>query len=136
MAHIFVVFCSSPNQKNLGRICRQQIYYWLIGCMVFNAIFNIISVISLQPVHLSMLLWSFFFCSVLHIIFFSSHWLLSHITIVETMDRGERAMDPVTMTIINPRKEYWPSLGSNQRPPVLKSVTLPTELWGSAFTTG
>ena len=25
--------------------------------------------------------------------------------------------------------EYWPSQGSNQRPPVLKSATLPTELW-------
>ena len=34
------------------------------------------------------------------------------------------------MTIINSRKEYWPSLGSNQRPPVLKSAVLPTELWG------
>ena len=27
--------------------------------------------------------------------------------------------------------EYWPSQGSNQRPPVLKSATVPTELWGS-----
>ena len=41
-------------------------------------------------------------------------------------------MNPVAMTIINPRKEYWPSQGSNQRFPVLKSATLPTELWGSA----
>ena len=32
----------------------------------------------------------------------------------------------------NPRKEYWLIRGSNQRPPVLKSATLPTELWGSA----
>ena len=35
-------------------------------------------------------------------------------------------MNPVTMTIINPRKEYWPSRGSNQRPLVLK-YTLLTE---------
>ena len=42
-------------------------------------------------------------------------------------------MNPVAMTIINPRKEYWPSRGSIQRPPVLKSATLSTELWGSAF---
>ena len=41
-------------------------------------------------------------------------------------------MNPITMIIINPRKEYWPSRESNQRPPVLKSATLPTELWGSA----
>ena len=57
---------------------------------------------------------------------------ISHITIVETTDSGERGMNPVAMTIINPRKEYWPSRGSNQRLPVLKSATLPTELWGSA----
>ena len=35
--------------------------------------------------------------------FFSNQWLLSHITIVKAMDRG---VNPVTMTIINPRKEY------------------------------
>ena len=48
------------------------------------------------------------------------------------MDIGERGMNPVLMTIINHRKEYWSSRGSNQPPPVLKSATLPTELWGSA----
>ena len=46
------------------------------------------------------------------------------------MNSGERGMNPVAMTIINPRKKYWPSRGSNQRPPVLKSCTLPPELWG------
>ena len=65
-------------------------------------------------------------------VFFPSHWLLSQITIVETTDSGERGMNPVTMTVINPRKEYWLSWGSNHRPPVLKSAMLPTELWGSA----
>ena len=47
---------------------------------------------------------------------------------------GERGINPVTMTIINPRKEYWLSRGSNQRP-VLRSTTLPTLLllWGSAL---
>ena len=44
---------------------------------------------------------------------------------------GERGTNSVAMTIINPWKEYWPSWGSNQRPPVLKFATLPTELWGS-----
>ena len=62
-----------------------------------------------------------------------SHWLLFHVIIVETMDSGERIMNPVAMTTINPRKVYWPSLESNQRPlPVLKSYTLPTELLGLA----
>ena len=31
------------------------------------------------------------------------------ITIVETVDSGKRGMNPVTKTIINPLKEYWPS---------------------------
>ena len=39
------------------------------------------------------------------------------------MDGGEKGMNPVAMTNINPRKEYWSSRGSNQRPPVLKSET-------------
>ena len=40
-------------------------------------------------------------------------------------------MNHVAMTIINPlKKEYWPRQGSNQQPPVLKSSTLPNELWG------
>ena len=48
------------------------------------------------------------------------------------MDSSERKMNPVTMTIINPWNKYLPSRGSNQRPTVLKSAMLPTELWGSA----
>ena len=36
--------------------------------------------------------------------FFQSHWLLTHLTIVKTMDNGERGINPVTMTIICPRK--------------------------------
>ena len=87
-----------------------------------NAVFNSISVISRWPVHLSMLSWSYS-----NTLFFPSHWLLSHITIFETRDSGERGMNPVAMTIINPRKEDWPSMGS----PVLKSATLSTEQWGS-----
>ena len=48
------------------------------------------------------------------------------------MDGGERGTNPVEMTIINHRKKYWPSRGSNRRLPVLKSCTLPTKLCGSA----
>ena len=44
------------------------------------------------------------------------------------MDSGDYGMNPVAMIIINPRKEYWRSRGSNTRPPLLKSATLPTEL--------
>ena len=82
-----------------------------------------------QPVHLSMLSWSSFNLSAPHNILSK---LLLHITIVETMDCCERGMNSVSMTIINPWKEYCPSQGSNLSPPVLKSCVLPTELWGSA----
>ena len=34
-----------------------------------------------------------------------------NIIIVETTDSGERGMNPVAMTIINPWKEYWPGPG-------------------------
>ena len=33
-----------------------------------------------------------------HNTFFPSHWLVSHIIIVEAMDSGERGMNPVAMT--------------------------------------
>ena len=46
--------------------------------------------------------------------------------------QGRERNESVPMTIINPWKEYWPSRGSNQRPPVLKSAMLPTEPWGLA----
>ena len=47
---------------------------------------------------------------------------------VKTMDSDERGMNCAAMTIINTWKEYWPSWVSNQRNPILKSCTLPTEL--------
>ena len=43
--------------------------------------------------------------TVLRRIFFPSHWLLFHMTVVETMNTGERLLNPVAMTIINPRKK-------------------------------
>ena len=97
--------------------------------MVFNAVFYRITLTSRRPVHLSMLSWSSFnLYSILY------NRLLSHIIIVETMDSGERGMNPVAMTIINLRKEYWPSRGSNQRLSVLKFCKQPTELSGLGIT--
>ena len=55
------------------------------------------------------------------------------LTIVETTDSGERGMNPVAMTIINPQREYWQNWGSSQGPAVQKSAMLLTELWGSAY---
>ena len=112
-------------QTNLWRIIRIEWLYAVQRC--FQRYFSYITAAS-APNH------AFFelFLPALRTIFFPSHWLLTHLTIVETTDSGERWINPATMTIINPRKEYWPSLGSSQRPPFLKSETLPTELWSSA----
>ena len=118
--------------------------HWLIDWLVFNAVFNSISVISRRPMNLPMLSWSsfnLFFSYIavagahihaflkflqpaLRTILFPIHWLLFHITIVETMDSDQRGMNPVPMTTINPRKEYWPSRWSNQRPPVMHCAPL------------
>ena len=98
---------------------------------MFNVIFESISVILRQSVHLSVPFLEFF-SPVLCSIFFPRHRLLSHITIVDTTDSCERGMNPVTMSIIGPPKEYWQSRGSNKQPLVLKPTTLTTEPWGSA----
>ena len=101
-----------------------------IDCILFNAVFNNTSVISRRPVTYSCFPGAFL-TSTPHE-YFPSHWLLSHATIVETTDSVERGMNPVkAVTVINPRREYWPSRGSTQRPPVFRSTALPTELWGS-----
>ena len=71
---------------------------------------------------------------VLCAIFFPSNWLRLHITIVEKTYSVERGISPVMMAIINPRTEYWPSRGSNQRLPVLHSYTLPTGLCARSLT--
>ena len=49
------------------------------------------------------------------------------------MDSSERGTNPVTLTIIDPWKEYWQSQGSNLQLPTLKFDMLPTELWGLAI---
>ena len=72
-----------------------------------------------------------FSVTVLHTILFQNHLLLSHATVAEIMDSGEKGMNPVIMTIINHWTEYWPRQGSNQRLLVLKkSCMLVTELQG------
>ena len=40
------------------------------------------------------------------------------------MDSGETGMNPVTMSITNSGKEYWPSRESNQRPPVCSDFAI------------
>ena len=95
--------------------------------MVFNVVFNGISVITLQTVHLYMLSWSSFNQYSAQ---FSFQAAFPHDHCQK--NGGERGMNPVAMTTINPRTECRPSWGSNQGPPVLKSAKLLTELWGPA----
>ena len=49
-------------------------------------------------------------------------------TIVETVDCGEGGINSIAMTIINPRKEYWPNRRFEPASPGLKTLQ-PTELW-------
>ena len=49
-------------------------------------------------------------------VFYAKYWLLFHITIVETIDSADTGMNPVAVTIINPRKEFRPSRKLNQGP--------------------
>ena len=60
--------------------------------------------------------------------------LAAFLIIAKTRDSCEGEMNPVARNIINIQKEYWLSRTWNQQPPVLKSGTLMTELWGSAIT--
>ena len=74
-----------------------------------------------------------FFIPVPCTIFFSKPLTaFPHYHFLKTMDSGERGVNPIAMTIINPWKEYWPIWESNQLHPVLKSGMLQTELGGSA----
>ena len=55
------------------------------------------------------------FYTALSTTFFTSDWLLSPITIIETIVSSEKAINLITMTIINYRNVYRPSRKSNQR---------------------
>ena len=99
---------------------------------MFNAFFKSVSVISRQPVHLSMLSWSFFNQYSAQ---YSSKPLVAfpHNHSRNNGQRGDR-----NESHRNDYQQSWEgyctSRGSNQQPPVLKSCRLQTELWGSATT--
>ena len=96
--------------NNLLQIYQHILEHLFIHCIGFNAVFNSILVISRWPVHLSMLSWRSFNKYSAQFSFLTTGCL----TIVETTVSGEREMNPVAMTIINYRKEYWPTRGSNR----------------------
>ena len=64
------------------------------------------------PIHV--FLEFFLLVPVLCSVFFSNHWLLSFITIIETVVTGKGGMNAVTLTVVSPQEKYWPDQGSNQ----------------------
>ena len=64
----------------------------------------------------------------LHKIPFKPLAAFPNINIVKTMDNQEKEINPVTITMISPQKEYRQSRGSNQQPPVLKFYMLLTAM--------
>ena len=62
--------------------------------------FNYIAATS-APIHASLE----FLLQVLHPIFVLSHWLLSYITFVETMMRGETEMNATTIQLAEPEMQ-------------------------------
>ena len=123
------------NTVGKGEIARYEQFLHFPQCLqkiftayayAYNKCLVGISVISRRSVHLSMLSpWSSFNQC------FALSKPLAAFPNNHCRNNGQRERN-VAMTIINPRKEYWPSRGSIQRPPVLKSATPPIELWGSA----
>ena len=103
--------------KFLYTVIKGRLRNWLVNTDPdawidqLYGVFNKSSVISRWPVHLPWCFSGVLFTSTLHNIISICYWLLPHITIAKTMDSGERGMNLVTMTIINPLKKYWPSLG-------------------------
>ena len=120
LSSIYTHFNTS-KKKSLGKTLWKKVKLLKMSNFTFfhNAFYTIYILKSFNS-HISVVVCCFFEFGIV------SKWC-----IVETTDSGERGMNPVAMTIINSRKEYWPSRGSNQRPPVLKSTTLPAELWDS-----
>ena len=90
-----------------GHIIDIMLKTCLYACIVLNAVLNSVSVILRRPVHLSMLSWSSFNQYYAQYSFLTTGCFPTKpLSIQRTAVRG---MNPVTMTIINPRTEYWPS---------------------------
>ena len=81
--------------------------------MLFNVFVNIISVILWLSVHLSMFSWRCFHQYSAKIPC-RNHWLLFHITVIETLDTGERGMNPVALAIFGIGKAIEPVTSGSQ----------------------
>ena len=115
--HRYMMLAWYKNISELAHIYFPQLWNkdfsqmndWLIGLLYgvwchFQQYFSYIVVVN-APIHAFLVL----FYPTLWTTFFPNYWLLSDVTPVETMDSSERGMNPVSMTIVNPRKEYWPN---------------------------
>ena len=93
-------------------VCN-YLHIWKKKKCMSNAVFNIISVILRRPVNLSL---SYFYQ-------YSTKYYLKAFNngpTYESMGTCRRGMNPVAMTIINIRKQFWPSRGLNHQLPVLE----------------
>ena len=81
----------------------------VVQCKYCVQHFSYIAVAS-EPIHAFLEILLPGFCTVI----FQSHWLLSHMNILETMISGEIETRPVAMTIINPQGIKTHAGDSNQ----------------------
>ena len=88
-SHISLVVCSIYEFRTVSKWCIKE---WV------KAVFNVISVSSQRPVYFHA--FRGFFLPLLLSLFFPTHELLFHITIIETMNISERGMNLVELPII------------------------------------
>ena len=110
-----------------GENCRKV---WFIHCMVFSTLFNSISVISRQPVHLS-LLSRVLLTSTPHNILSKTLASFLHDYCRNNGQWWERK-ESCRNDYRQSSERILASWGSNQRRHVLKSAMLLTDLWDSA----
>ena len=126
--------CWLPTAFSFPRMFSNGFFFRIINIVIFYFIlffylffffffFFIISVISRRPVHLSMLSWCSFYQYSAQYSFEALSAFPHNLWTVFL-----RGTNHTAISIINHWKEYWPSLRSNQRSPVIKSCSLPTEL--------
>ena len=124
----YSIFRSVLPQAFKLRILWKGQDWFIIWCLVSFS--NSISVIWWGPMHLSMLPWSSF--NQYSAQYSSQATGCFPIWQVSKQRSVVREEWTLSQWLINPRREYWLTRGLNQPPPVLKSATLPTELWRSA----
>ena len=93
---------------------------WLIDFILFKAVFTLFSYVAATraPIYVFLVI----ILAVLRTVSFPIQWLLSHVTIIQTMVSGEREMNSVWLTFIFREKMVGP--GIKPAIPVLKTPFL------------